>query len=178
MLSEELLTRARAAQIQVTDADRQALVTRGEYHTAARRLHLAGGSLREIAQALGVSHQRVQQMVDGAGGSWWSRLWRTRNSRRAAACTFCDRPPSEVSNLIAGPNVYICDACVSAAEQLLRGSPAPDTPVVAAAAESRARCTFCRKRVSDRRRVLSGKVANVCGDCLRVCRDILDGRVA
>ena len=67
---------------------------------------------------------------------------------------------------------------MSAAEGVLRGSPAPDTPVVAADAESRARCAFCRKRVSDRRRVLSGKVATACGDCLRVCRDILDGRAA
>src|SRR5260370_37955118 len=28
-------------------------------------------------------------------------------------------PPSEVAKLIAGPNVFICDACVSAAERTL-----------------------------------------------------------
>src|SRR2546425_707069 len=77
------------------EAERQALLARGDYHTVVRRLHLGGGSLREIAQALGLSHQRVQQIVKGAGGSWWQRVWRTRMVGRDAVCTFCDRSSSE-----------------------------------------------------------------------------------
>lgn len=39
-----------------------------EYFTAVRTLHEAGMPLREIASALGLSHQRVHQMVDEAIG--------------------------------------------------------------------------------------------------------------
>ena len=31
---------------------------------------------------------------------------------RALACSFCGRSEHEVINLVAGPRVYICDACV------------------------------------------------------------------
>jgi ATP-dependent protease Clp ATPase subunit len=101
-------------------------------------------------------------MVDTAGGSWWRRVWRTRTPRREAVCTFCDRPPSEVAKLIAGPDVYICDACVGRAERGLF-----------ARAAARVRCSFCGK---DARRVVGTAAAAVCGECLAACREILDGR--
>src|SRR5215212_9276086 len=96
-MDPELLNKARAAAERLSEAERQTLLTRADYHTALRRLHLAGASLREIAEALGLSHQRVQQIVDEAGGSWWRRAWRTRTVKRDAVCTFCSRPPGEVS---------------------------------------------------------------------------------
>ena len=104
-LDEQLLQKARAEGERFAEAERQALLARTDYHTVVRRLHLSGGSLREIALALGLSHQRVQQIVKGAGGSWWQRVWRSRNITRDAVCTFCDRASSEVAKLIAGPNV-------------------------------------------------------------------------
>src|SRR5262245_34430215 len=92
-LDEELLRKAKDAGSKLAEAERQVLMNRADYHTLVRRLHLAGGSLREIAQALTLSHQRVQQIVEGAGGSWWQKIWRTRNVKRDAICTFCERPP-------------------------------------------------------------------------------------
>ena len=56
------LDKARAAGDELAAAERKVLETRGEYHTAIRRLHLAGASLREIAEALSISHQRVQHV--------------------------------------------------------------------------------------------------------------------
>ena len=41
---------------------------------------------------------------------------REMNERR---CAFCGRPRGEVRKLVAGPNVYICDRCVSVCRQLL-----------------------------------------------------------
>ena len=81
-LDPQLVDRARDAATELADAELAALLDRAHYHTAVRRLHLAGGSLREIAQALSLSHQRVQQIVSAAGGSWWQRVWRTRRSVR------------------------------------------------------------------------------------------------
>jgi hypothetical protein len=123
-----------------------------------------------------LSHQRVQQIVDGAGGSWWSRVWRTRTVTRDLVCTWCDRPQSEVSKLIAGPNVFICESCIEAAEQALGG--APGIGLKRATAGAKGRCAFCRKRGSRKRWVVSGAAAAVCEECVRVCREILDGRAA
>ena len=120
-LDPQILDQARRHAAAVADAERQALLSRADYHTAVRRLHLAGGPLREIAQALSLSHQRVQQIVAGAGGTWWRRAWRLRTIRPDAVCTWCDRPPSEVAKLIAGPRVYICDGCVAHAERAAGG---------------------------------------------------------
>jgi len=117
-----LLQAARAAGARLADAERQALLARADYHTAIRRLHLAGASLREIARALSLSHQRVQQVVRAAGGSWW-QVWRRRLTPPDAVCTWCERPPGEVSKLIAGPNLYICDACAEDDEYPLASTP-------------------------------------------------------
>jgi hypothetical protein len=168
VLEDELLDKARAAGTRLAESERVALLARAEYHTAIRRLHLAGGSLREIGQALALSHQRVQQIVDDAGGSWWQRVWRTRNARRDAVCSFCGHPPSEVAKLIAGPNVFICDGCVSAAERTLADRAAPPF----GRARTR-RCAFCGKK---RPVVAAAAEATVCGECLRPCREILDRR--
>ena len=40
-------------------------------------------------------------------------------------CSFCGRPHTEVAKLIAGPGIYICDACVDKCESILgEGAPA------------------------------------------------------
>jgi ATP-dependent Clp protease ATP-binding subunit ClpX len=58
---------------------------------------------------------------------------RESNDRR---CAFCGRPRQEVRKLVAGPNVYICDRCVSVCRQLLtderraRSTPTPEPEVV------------------------------------------------
>ena len=66
-LDKSLLDQAKAAEARVIDADHEAEVARAEFHRAVRRLQLAGASLREIADALGLSHQRVHQIVEFAG---------------------------------------------------------------------------------------------------------------
>ena len=88
-MNQDLLAVARRTGTELAEAERQALLARTEYHTAVRRLHLAGGTLREIAEALSLSHQRIQQIVQGSGGSWWRRAWRTRGTTRDAICTWC-----------------------------------------------------------------------------------------
>lgn len=172
MRNDALLDQAKAAGVRLADADREALLARAEYHTAIRRLHLAGASLRDIAQALSLSHQRVQQIVSAAGGSWW-QVWRRRTVMRDAVCTWCERPPSEVAKLIAGPKVYICDDCIGAAERTMRGT--GDGAPRRVTSGVRIRCDFCAKRPSDTRPVVVGP-PHICSECLRICREILDSR--
>lgn len=175
-LDEQLLKKARAQAAQFAEAERQAQLSRADYHNVVRRLHLAGGSLREIAQALGLSHQRVQQMVSSAGGTWWQRVWHSRSLKRDTVCTFCDRPPGEVAKLIAGPNVYICDACITLAETITaegssRGGMAPARSLTA-------QCSFCARRRRGEQPLIAAPAATICGECLHLCRQILDDRAA
>ena len=169
-LDSGLLRKARDAEAKLAEAERAAQLARIDYHTAIRRLHLGGGSFREIAAALGMSHQRVQQIVDGAGGTWWQRLWKSRRTSEPGPCTFCGKPPGDVAKLIAGPAVFICDACVVAAERTRQ--PFGRTP------NARTRCSFCGKRRSAERSMNASADGQICGDCLDVCRRILDDRAA
>ena len=175
-LDPQLLQRAHTAAEALSAAERDVDLVRADYHTAVRRLHLAGASLREVAAALGLSHQRVQQMVGGAGGTWWSRAWRSRTRKRDAVCTFCQRSPAEVDKLIAGPNVFICDSCVAQAEKAGGGVRGGGRLIKSTSAM--ARCSFCGKRRTPTRPGITGGDASVCAECLQVCRQILDGRDA
>jgi len=170
-IDPKLLELSRAAAAQLAEADRRALLARGEYHTAIRRLHLAGASLREIAEALQLSHQRVKQIVDAAGGTWWQRIWRTREPKRDAVCTFCGRPPSEVAKLVAGPNVYACDRCVAQAKKVLGGGSSAAFHVAA-----KGRCSFCGKPRAAERPVVSSAAGSFCGECLKIADEIIEGR--
>src|SRR5262249_49402233 len=65
-LDADLLNQAKTAEARVIDAEQAAEIARAEFHGTVRRLQLAGASLREIAEALGLSHQRVHQIVEAA----------------------------------------------------------------------------------------------------------------
>lgn len=47
-------------------------------------------------------------------------------------CSFCSKTASEVKKLIAGPNVYICDECVSLCHTILSDDPQAAKPEVSA----------------------------------------------
>jgi hypothetical protein len=66
-IDEAALAQARTAQERLLELQRDAERARVDYHYEIRRLHAAGGSLREIADALGLSHQRVHQIIEAEG---------------------------------------------------------------------------------------------------------------
>src|SRR5258708_14630048 len=104
-MDEELLAAARQAQEQLIEADHAAEVAKAEFHRAVRRLHLSGASLRELAAALHLSHQRVHQIVETAGGG---RRWGKRGPLPPKPdCPFCGRPPRTTRKPVAaaGPSL-------------------------------------------------------------------------
>ncbi|GLZ33703.1 hypothetical protein Lesp02_58910 [Lentzea sp. NBRC 105346] len=102
-LDDELLRQARAASTKWSAAQDTAELAKADYHHAVRRLHAAGGSLREIAEALSLSHQRVHQIVAARRES-------------GPSCSFCFAGQNHVAKLVAGPSELICDTCVGKAQ--------------------------------------------------------------
>jgi hypothetical protein len=198
-LDEAILREARAARDRLIKFEREADLARVGYQHAIRRLHASGGSLREIADALGLSYQRVHQIVDVSAGK--GALKATGHVRMT--CSFCGRPRAEVGKIIAGPGVMICNGCVDLAlEALDRG--AASTPALARLvaiepSEPKARCNFCGKRrdqvsglaVAPDRRVVPAKHGGrrvavkpgarrresappqICVECVDLCVEIL-----
>jgi hypothetical protein len=72
-LNQALLREAKQARDRLLGLQHEAELAQVSYQHTIRRLHSAGGSLREIADALGLSYQRVHQIVDVATGKGASR---------------------------------------------------------------------------------------------------------
>jgi hypothetical protein len=184
-VNNDLLAEARQAQERLVDAER------AEFHRAVRRLHLQGSSLRELAAGLGLSHQRVHQIVEEAGGSRrWIRIGdssRSRTRQPQLSCTFCGKRQNQVRKLIAGPGVYICGGCVTLARHVIADGVTVTTergPIHAVPGQQPgARCNFCgkqRDQVAAQAGIpvpATGKLdaghAVICDQCLDLCDEII-----
>lgn len=166
MLDEEALAAVRRAMKEVADRAHDLEVAEAGLHHAIRVLHATGGSLQEIASAVGLSRQRIHQIVKASGGVPGRRR---RKANNLPVCSFCDRRQHEVAKLIAGPGIYICDRCVRTSR-----------PQLAQPADSEATCSFCGKSAA---RLLSmaeregqpGRQGSprICRECLDLCDEIL-----
>jgi hypothetical protein len=190
-LEPELVREAEAARQRLLESQHAAERARVDYHHAIRRLHAAGGSLREIAEALRLSHQRVHQIVDEAAEStrprWRRRRWEWQGRRPAGPCSFCGRSYEECAKLIAGPGVFICDRCVAGATRLAAGAVIEDqaeAPMLVEPSGSEVRCSFCGKEARQVRHLVAsglagaaggkfGDGARICDGCLDLCGEIL-----
>jgi ClpX C4-type zinc finger protein len=188
-MDDELLAAAKRAQEHLVEADHAAELAKAQFHRAVRRLQLSGASLRELAAALNLSHQRVHQIVETAGGA---RRWATRGPRPPGlACSFCGRSERTARRLVAGPDVYICATCVETVDTVMRSGGVGETglgPLHSVADDTAGRrCTFCGKRrhqvtglvtTVDNPAGKLGDDAAICAECLRLCREIHSERLA
>jgi hypothetical protein len=188
-LDHELVREAERAKEQLAVTQHAAYRAKVEYHQAIRRLHAAGGSLREIAEALRMSHQRVHQIIEEAAEPT-RRRWRReppRLSGPVGPCSFCGRPRDVCAKLIAGPGVFICDRCVVQATRLAAGPAVDDLRVEGSMRleppRSQVQCSFCglagrqvRHLVASGLSVPAGKFGDwprICDKCWDLCVEIL-----
>lgn len=178
-LDRELLHQASDAAARLVDAQHEAEHAKADYHRAIRRLHIAGASMREIAEALDISHQRVHQIIEASGGS---RAWRpSKPVSNDLACTFCGLGKNEVSRLVAGPGVYICDACVATARRVgddRRTRRAGAISLEVADDPGMLACSFCGKAPRATGYLVTTPVgARICDECVRLCDEIIAGEL-
>src|SRR6266487_3556709 len=96
-LDVQLLREARQARDRLVGLQHDAEQAQVAYQHAIRRLHASGGSMREIADALGLSYQRVHQIVDVSTGKGAIRP----SAIASLSCSFCGRSRAEVGKIIA-----------------------------------------------------------------------------
>jgi hypothetical protein len=184
-----LLQQATQARDRFVASQHEADRAQVSYQHAIRRLHASGASLREIAGALGLSYQRVHQIVDASSGKG-----ALKDATADAVCAFCGRERIDAGGLIAGPELFICERCVDlAGEVLAEDDPRFNERTTIAnvdLADAKARCGFCGKRrthvegmAEAPMRPPVGKGAQrwrpgvrICDACVALCGEILDER--
>jgi hypothetical protein len=157
------LDEVKAADQRLQSLEEETKTARAEYERAVRRLHVEGSSLREIAEALGLSHQRVHQIIGVRPKAWWT-FWRGEDAiEQPGACSFCGARADVAEKLVAGPGIYICNVCVEGARAALNGATA--CGFVSLPAMSRKRCSFCGRRGSDHPRAMASD-HQICRSCV------------
>jgi hypothetical protein len=179
-VDQNLLSEASAAAGRVTELEDQLEGAKADYRRTVRRLHLAGASMREVAEALGVSHQRIHQIIEDGGVRRWRRRRRQEPMAQRVCCSFCGREQQQVRKLVAGPGVYICDPCIMAAVGVTAsGRPAKDPPLQPVPAGGQLSCSFCGKARIQLQALVSAPAREahtpqtICNECLGLCGEIL-----
>jgi hypothetical protein len=182
ILDSELLEAAKQARGRLVDAQLAIDHARADYEDAIRRLHAAGAPLREIAEALCISHQRVHQIVDA--GPIKGR-WRRRKGAAEPQCSFCGLARVDVRKIVAGPGVYICDRCIALATRTATDRAAHENertrieyllhgPTEPASGKFRTGgCSFCGKPHSRVATLVGAGTARICNKCLELCQEIV-----
>ncbi|MEA3075096.1 MAG: hypothetical protein QOF60_4 [Actinomycetota bacterium] len=174
-LDERILAEVEQARLALESLEDQAYDARAGLHQAIRRLHAAGGSMREIATALGMSHQRVHQII-GADGivEVESLPVPVTSTTESDACSFCGAPRRELDKLLAAPgHVFVCSGCVAVAAMVVGGGEAANMHTVPV--EDDATCSFCGNPSS-----VGGAMAEagkgsprMCARCVSTCQRLL-----
>jgi hypothetical protein len=188
-LDEDILRDVEAARDRLEALEDEAYEARASLHQAIRRLHSTGGSMREIATALGMSHQRVHQII-GADGivevepsavTEVSAIPVTASFSTSVAvtvtedaCSFCGAPRRELDKLFAAPGpVFICSGCVGRANLAVQHRQADGLRTIAI--DEDATCSFCGNASA-----VGGVMAEhesgaprICARCTETCRKLL-----
>lgn len=89
-------------------------------------------------------------------------------------CSFCKKQPSDVAQVIAGAQAYICNECVHVAGQIITGTFQQNIQTIHVEEQEERQCDFCGKPRSDVDILLASvDEFYICHDCVKVCEDVI-----
>lgn len=154
-LDPERLIAARAAAAALAETEREVERRRRDFRSRLKALHEGGASLRDMASALALSHQRIHQLVKGDEGE---------EAQPAAAgerksCCLCGE--AEVNSR------PTCMRCAGEAKRLLAGEGlGPDSALRLGRRHQRVHCGGCGRRPEAGESFPWGRAGAICQDCL------------
>lgn len=90
-------------------------------------------------------------------------------------CSFCEKKQAEVSNLIAGPNNYICNECVvSCSQVIIEGAKFGNIALF----ETEINCSLCGKQLSEVEVIVGFAENRICNECVDICKEIVKAEVS
>ena len=101
------------------------------------------------------------------------------DSGNLLACSFCGKSQKQVTKLIAGPGVYICDGCVSRTHAVTAGHGYTASTSIATIQQvsdevGAEQCSFCGKHRYQVAAIASaGYTRTICDECLELCEETL-----
>ena len=92
------------------------------------------------------------------------------------ACSFCGKKQSEVSKLIAGPSVFICNDCIGDCDEAI-ANVEPTGNITIIIRETSETCSFCGRKPDEVERIVGVPTSRICNQCIKICKDILSNDV-
>jgi ClpX C4-type zinc finger len=90
------------------------------------------------------------------------------------SCSFCGSSMHDIRSLVSGPQVAICDTCLSSFDAFVaHGVPLPVGASIREQGD--VRCGFCQKGPPQIAGLLFRNAAAICPECLRACVDMTRG---
>ena len=166
-LDPPLLAKARAAAQALHQGEAGIEPLRENHRTGLRALHAAGASLREIATALGLSHQRVHQLVQPqtVAAEKPARRGRAPAGGPRSRCTCC--VCGGVGAAAATGYGSVCAPCRAAGQALLDGEgEGGDRGLRLVRRHQRPRCGACGRQPDAGEAFLAGAFGAMCRQCL------------
>ena len=86
-------------------------------------------------------------------------------------CSFCSKQVDQVTRIVTGPHVHICNECVDVCGEVLKGSAA----ALGWGLDMEDRCSFCGRKADQVDRIIArqGAEARICSECYKLCAEVL-----
>lgn len=171
MPESDELAKIHAHENKIAKLEQELELAKADYHSAISKLYLDGKSMRKIAKLLGLSHQRVHQIIDQKNQAVQACAKPIQPDLR---CSFCDLRAGQIQNLVQGPNIFACDICITSCQMTLpmncpgssvlsRGNDFKKIPI-----NSELHCSFCGKSPTSKRDVVAGAKYQICDKCIAI----------